>query len=139
MKTEKAENQCLMKYKQLLVAHSGFLDPTVRDVIIDEWTAIWKILLHFKCPLDDRVPESADLSVPLLNALLVFNEMWTCHFVPHRFYIETISLLKEHTTVELFFLNAKTAVYNVRFFTSYIIFTTRTERSVLSQTSAVDQ
>uniref|UniRef100_A0A8C1GK79 FERM domain containing 4Bb n=1 Tax=Cyprinus carpio TaxID=7962 RepID=A0A8C1GK79_CYPCA len=29
-----------------------------------------------------------------------------------RFYIETISLLKEHTTVELFFLNAKSAIYN---------------------------
>nr|XP_055045365.1 LOW QUALITY PROTEIN: FERM domain-containing protein 4B [Misgurnus anguillicaudatus] len=29
-----------------------------------------------------------------------------------RFYIESISLLKEHTTVELFFLNAKTAIYN---------------------------
>ncbi|XP_066526361.1 FERM domain-containing protein 4B [Hoplias malabaricus] len=29
-----------------------------------------------------------------------------------RFYIENISLLKEHTTVELFFLNAKAAVYN---------------------------
>ncbi|XP_027015007.2 FERM domain-containing protein 4B isoform X1 [Tachysurus fulvidraco] len=29
-----------------------------------------------------------------------------------RFYIETISLLKEHTTVELFFLNAKTGIYN---------------------------
>uniref|UniRef100_A0A671KY17 FERM domain-containing protein 4B-like n=1 Tax=Sinocyclocheilus anshuiensis TaxID=1608454 RepID=A0A671KY17_9TELE len=29
-----------------------------------------------------------------------------------RFYIESISLLKEHTTVELFFLNAKSAIYN---------------------------
>uniref|UniRef100_A0A3B4C1S3 FERM domain-containing protein n=1 Tax=Pygocentrus nattereri TaxID=42514 RepID=A0A3B4C1S3_PYGNA len=29
-----------------------------------------------------------------------------------RFYIENISLLKEHTTVELFFLNAKAAIYN---------------------------
>ncbi|XP_076875018.1 FERM domain-containing protein 4B isoform X2 [Brachyhypopomus gauderio] len=29
-----------------------------------------------------------------------------------RFYIENISMLKEHTTVELFFLNAKTAIYN---------------------------
>uniref|UniRef100_A0A6Q2WRC2 FERM domain-containing protein n=1 Tax=Esox lucius TaxID=8010 RepID=A0A6Q2WRC2_ESOLU len=30
-----------------------------------------------------------------------------------RFYIESITLLKENTTVELFFLNAKVAVYNV--------------------------
>lgn len=30
-----------------------------------------------------------------------------------RFYIESISLLKDPTTVELFFLNAKSAVYNV--------------------------
>uniref|UniRef100_A0A672PSD9 FERM domain containing 4Bb n=1 Tax=Sinocyclocheilus grahami TaxID=75366 RepID=A0A672PSD9_SINGR len=29
-----------------------------------------------------------------------------------RFYIESVSLLKEHTTVELFFLNAKSAIYN---------------------------
>uniref|UniRef100_A0A671MD45 FERM domain-containing protein 4B-like n=1 Tax=Sinocyclocheilus anshuiensis TaxID=1608454 RepID=A0A671MD45_9TELE len=29
-----------------------------------------------------------------------------------RFYIESISLLKEHKTVELFFLNAKSAIYN---------------------------
>ncbi|XP_051947779.1 FERM domain-containing protein 4B-like isoform X1 [Xyrauchen texanus] len=29
-----------------------------------------------------------------------------------RFYIESISLLKEHTTVELFFLNAKSAIYS---------------------------
>ncbi|XP_062396125.1 FERM domain-containing protein 4B [Sardina pilchardus] len=29
-----------------------------------------------------------------------------------RFYIESISLLKDTTTVELFFLNAKTAIYN---------------------------
>ncbi|KAK1801489.1 hypothetical protein P4O66_004518 [Electrophorus voltai] len=29
-----------------------------------------------------------------------------------RFYIENISQLKEHTTVELFFLNAKAAIYN---------------------------
>ncbi|XP_067302929.1 FERM domain-containing protein 4B isoform X6 [Pseudorasbora parva] len=29
-----------------------------------------------------------------------------------KFYIESISLLKEHTTVELFFLNAKSAIYN---------------------------
>ncbi|KAK3518784.1 hypothetical protein QTP70_012732 [Hemibagrus guttatus] len=34
-------------------------------------------------------------------------------FVDDTFYIETISLLKEHTTVELFFLNAKTGIYNV--------------------------
>ncbi|XP_051961177.1 FERM domain-containing protein 4B [Xyrauchen texanus] len=33
------------------------------------------------------------------------------HFLV-RFYIESISLLKEHTTVELFFLNAKSAIYN---------------------------
>uniref|UniRef100_A0A674BSJ7 FERM domain containing 4B n=1 Tax=Salmo trutta TaxID=8032 RepID=A0A674BSJ7_SALTR len=30
-----------------------------------------------------------------------------------RFYIESITLLKDNTTVELFFLNAKVAVYNV--------------------------
>ncbi|TRY72851.1 hypothetical protein DNTS_006521 [Danionella cerebrum] len=29
-----------------------------------------------------------------------------------RFYIESISLLKEHITVELFYLNAKSAIYN---------------------------
>uniref|UniRef100_A0A4W5PP72 FERM domain containing 4B n=1 Tax=Hucho hucho TaxID=62062 RepID=A0A4W5PP72_9TELE len=46
-----------------------------------------------------------------------------------RFYIESITLLKDNTTVELFFLNAKAAVYNV----SYLLFhsafdeTTRTE------------
>lgn len=37
---------------------------------------------------------------------------------PRRFYIESITLLKDNTTVELFFLNAKAAVYNV----SYLLF-----------------
>uniref|UniRef100_A0AAZ3P1T0 FERM domain-containing protein n=1 Tax=Oncorhynchus tshawytscha TaxID=74940 RepID=A0AAZ3P1T0_ONCTS len=40
-----------------------------------------------------------------------------------RFYIESITLLKDNTTVELFFLNAKAAVYNVSYFDE----TTRTE------------
>lgn len=31
----------------------------------------------------------------------------------HRFYIEKITYLKENTTVELFFLNAKSLVFNV--------------------------
>lgn len=31
-----------------------------------------------------------------------------------RFYIESISFLKDKTTVELFFLNAKSCVYKVR-------------------------
>lgn len=102
---KKTENGCLMSDE---IQH--FLNPSAWDVIADEWTDIWKIPLHFKCP-----PLKALTSACLSSAqLLVFNEMWTCHFLPRRFYIETISLLKEHTTVELFFLNAKTAIYNVR-------------------------
>lgn len=34
----------------------------------------------------------------------------------HRFYIEKITFLKENTTVELFFLNAKALVFNVSIF-----------------------
>lgn len=34
----------------------------------------------------------------------------------HRFYIEKITFLKENTTVELFFLNAKSLVFNVSVF-----------------------
>uniref|UniRef100_A0A8K9XQQ6 FERM domain containing 4B n=1 Tax=Oncorhynchus mykiss TaxID=8022 RepID=A0A8K9XQQ6_ONCMY len=46
-----------------------------------------------------------------------------------RFYIESITLLKDNTTVELFFLNAKAAVYNVSYLLFYSAFdeTTRTE------------
>lgn len=35
-------------------------------------------------------------------------------FFPLRFYIESISFLKDKTTVELFFLNAKSCVHKVR-------------------------
>lgn len=34
----------------------------------------------------------------------------------HRFYVENITQLKDIITVELFFLNAKSAVYNVSAF-----------------------
>ena len=64
--------------------------------------------------------------IPMIvgNARLIeLNSIWSLFFVMdlinpfpcviHRFYIEKISFLKENTTVELFFLNAKSAVYNV--------------------------
>lgn len=51
------------------------------------------------------------LRLALFNAAKLWN-------IICRFYIESISLLKEHTTVELFFLNAKAAIYNVSTFVS---------------------
>ena len=33
---------------------------------------------------------------------------------PFRFYIESISYLKDNATIELFFLNAKSCIYKVR-------------------------
>lgn len=40
----------------------------------------------------------------------------------YRFYIEKITFLKENTTVELFFLNAKSLVFNVSVLKHVFIF-----------------
>uniref|UniRef100_A0A673C362 FERM domain-containing protein 4B-like n=1 Tax=Sphaeramia orbicularis TaxID=375764 RepID=A0A673C362_9TELE len=52
-----------------------------------------------------------------------------------RFYIEKITYLKENTTVELFFMNAKSLVFNVSFFSPIctILFFNDTARSDLKQ------
>ncbi len=39
--------------------------------------------------------------------------MYVLHCVFCRFYIESVAYLKDATTVELFFRNAKISVYNV--------------------------
>lgn len=41
-------------------------------------------------------------------------------FLIFRFYIESISFLKDKTTVELFFLNAKSCVHQVRLGVSFL-------------------
>lgn len=38
---------------------------------------------------------------------------YTCFFFSCRFYIESISYLKDNATIELFFLNAKSCIYKV--------------------------
>lgn len=42
-------------------------------------------------------------------------------FFPERFYVENITQLKDIITVELFFLNAKSAVYNVSVFPLFFL------------------
>lgn len=42
-------------------------------------------------------------------------------FIPERFYVENITQLKDIITVELFFLNAKSAVYNVSVFPLFFL------------------
>ena len=44
-----------------------------------------------------------------------------CAVIRHRFYVESITLLKDIITVELFFLNAKSAVYNVSVLLSLVL------------------
>lgn len=44
---------------------------------------------------------------------LLFQMYWRCFFYVFRFYIESISYLKDNATIELFFLNAKSIIYKV--------------------------
>lgn len=57
----------------------------------------------------------------MVNPIL-FN--WKCievfSFSIVRFYIESISYLKDNATIELFFLNAKSIIYKVNFVFSLI-------------------
>lgn len=48
-----------------------------------------------------------------LHLIQVLHLITSCLFVFCRFYIEKITFLKDNTTVELFFLNAKSSVFNV--------------------------
>lgn len=53
------------------------------------------------------------------------NPKFVVHAFPFlccRFYVENITQLKDIITVELFFLNAKSAVYNVSVFLHYLFF-----------------
>lgn len=47
--------------------------------------------------------------------------MFASAFIPQRFYVENITQLKDIITVELFFLNAKSAVYNVSVFLLFFL------------------
>lgn len=48
----------------------------------------------------------------LFGGCSFFSELMTCLFIS-RFYIESISYLKDNATIELFFLNAKSCIYKV--------------------------
>lgn len=41
------------------------------------------------------------------------SHFWWVYFLFNRFYIESISYLKDNATIELFFLNAKSCIYKV--------------------------
>lgn len=57
----------------------------------------------------DHVTQTTSFSASSVSVSVVHWQLFSC-----RFYIESISYLKDNATIELFFLNAKSCIYKVR-------------------------